>query len=437
MYKKIFKNMCFLSFLTLILTLIITLSISYTIYESGIINVLLLTLFLSFFILIFTMIIAKALTENILKPLNDIHSTDDLSIENIYEEIRPFILKITNQNKEIKRQMEKVKSQKTRLNTITDNMNEGLIIIDKDSNIMSMNNCALKIFDINEYMYKSKSFFSITNNQQILNSVSKALSGEKNDIIVQFSDNVYQIFSSPVLLKESISGVVILLFDITAKENSEQLRREFSANVSHELKTPLTSIHGYAQVISSGIAKAEDIQRFAQKIEKESSRLIILIEDIMKLSRLDENITINDKDEINLLKITNEVIESLSENAKEKNLEIVITGNDTYLYASLSQMTEMIYNLCDNAIKYNKQNGKIKIILDDKKFIISDTGIGIPSENQDRIFERFYRVDKSHSKKENGTGLGLSIVKHILKANNATISVESKVDEGTTFIVSF
>ena len=400
-------------------------------------TILLVILFLLVTIYIFTIIIARRLTYNIVKPIENVYAFDNDSLNGVYEEIKPFINRIMLQNKEIKRQMEKVKNQKTRLQAITDNMNEGLIIIDDKTNILTMNNCSIDIFNINQFNYKYKKISEITDNIILLQAVDKALEGKKNDIVIILAQKTFQIFLRPVKNDKKTTGVIMLLFDVTAKADSEHLRREFTANVSHELKTPLTSIHGYAQIISGGIAKPEDIVGFAEKIEKESSRLIVLIDDIIKLSKLDENVISDNKEEIHVKPIILQVCEMLGSNAKNKNINIEIIGKDFTIIAYPSQISEMIYNLCDNAIKYNVQNGSIKITLMEKRIIIADTGIGIPEKYIDRIYERFFRVDKSHSKKVNGTGLGLSIVKHIAQINNAQIYVKSKSKEGTIFTIIF
>ena len=449
MYKKIFKNMCILSVIILVLTVLVTLSASYSVFIDKLsveyrdeivlilINILAFVFFFSALIYVLSLVIAVRLTDNVVKPITDIHLFNEIDAESVYEEIMPILSRIKHQKKEIQRLVQKNESQKFRLNAVTNNMNEGLIIIGENKNIISLNNCTIDLFNVNEYNYRQKKFNEITDNEALLDAANKALSGTRNDIITSISSKIYQVFSSPVYEAKKISGVIMLLFDISAKAETELIRREFSANVSHELKTPLTSIHGFAQIITSGIAKDEDIKGFAKKIEKESSRLINLIEDIIKLSKLDENDSGNDKDNFYLKSVVDDVCEMLNENAKEKNIHINITGTDTLIYANLSQITEMLYNLFDNAIKYNKQDGLITINISEKQISVTDTGIGIPESDIDRIFERFFRVDKSHSKKVNGTGLGLSIVKHIAKANNATITVFSKINEGTTFTVEF
>lgn len=403
----------------------------------SLISIIAVMLFLASLVYILSIIIAIKLTDNIVKPIENINLFDNGQKSLVYPEIQPFINRIENQQKEINRQLKKIDSQKFRLKAITTSMNEGLIITDKDKNIISLNNYTLNLFSANEYNYRQKKLSDITDNIELISCIEKALNGDRNDIIIKLGTKTYQIFSSPVYEGKKIDGSITLLFDISTKAETELIRREFSANVSHELKTPLTSIHGYAQIITSGIARSEDIIGFAKKIEKESSRLIVLIEDIIKLSRLDENRNSYDKENIHLKPIAEEVCENLAGKAKEKDIVIIPPSDDTLIFANRTHVEEMIYNLCDNAIKYNKIGGRIFIEISDKQISIKDTGIGICEEDIKRIFERFYRVDKSHSKKVNGTGLGLSIVKHLAQANNALISVESVLGEGSKFNIKF
>lgn len=394
-------------------------------------------LFLASLVYVLSIIIAIKLTDNIIKPIETINIFEDSKKSYVYPEIQPFINRIENQQKEIKRQLKKIDSQKFRLKAITTSMNEGLIITDKAENIISLNNCTLNLFNANEYNYRQKKLNDITDNKELMSCIRMALDGNRNDIIIRLGAKTYQVFSSPVFEGKKIDGSITLLFDISTKAESELIRREFTANVSHELKTPLTSIHGYAQIITSGIARSEDINGFAKKIEKESSRLIVLIEDIIKLSRLDENKENHSKENIYLKAIADEVRENLLQKADEKDIIIIPPCDDTLIYANRTQVGEMIYNLCDNAIKYNKTGGRITIEISNKQISIADTGIGISQNDIDRIFERFYRVDKSHSKTVNGTGLGLSIVKHLAQANNAIINVESTLGAGSKFTILF
>jgi len=401
---------------------------------AGIITALLL---IAGFIYLLSVIVAKRLTRNIISPIENLYTFDNQSLSDVYEEIRPFLNRIISQNEEINRQMDKVKAQKIRLQTITENMNEGLIILDKRGHILTANNCVCELFMASESSVKHRSLPELTNNKELNSALSEALEGKKSNLVTQIKDRSYQIFYSPVFQNQKINAVVMLLFDVSEKRDVEKMRREFSANVSHELKTPLTTIHGYAQIINKGIAKAEDIQGFTQKIEKESSRLMTLIDDIIKLSRLDESGEKYEKQQINLLLVAEEVKDTLSSRAASKNVTLNTGGTNSIIYANISQISELVYNLTDNAIKYNKDGGTVDIEVSDNQIKISDTGIGISEEYHERIFERFFRVDKSRSKKVNGTGLGLSIVKHIAQANNARIDLKSEPDKGTEFTVTF
>lgn len=393
--------------------------------------------FIAAFIYLLSVIAATRLTHNIIKPIESLYTFDSESIDEVYKEIRPFLSRIAAQNTEISRQMDKVKAQKIRLQTITENMNEGLIIFDRRGTILTANTCICDLFSITESSVKHRELSALTSSKELKNALSEALSGKKSNLTADINGKSYQIFYSPIYQNNKINAVIMLLFDVSEKHEAENMRREFSANVSHELKTPLTTIHGYAQLINQGIAKAEDILGFTKKIEKESSRLINLIDDIIKLSSLDEGGEKYEKQSVNLLHIANEVRDILLPKAAEKNLSLTVSGNDSFVFANISQISELIYNLTDNAIKYNRENGSVAIEISDKKIKITDTGIGISEEYYDRIFERFFRIDKSRSKKVNGTGLGLSIVKHIAQVNNASISVSSTVGAGTVFTVTF
>lgn len=413
------------------------------------VSVLIAVAFITALILILSVLVALRLTDNIIKPIEKIHSFDSEDYPDVYEEIQPFLNRIARQNQEIKRQMAKVRAQKNRLQTITDNINEGLIIVDEHSNILTVNNCALRIFDTTESYVKRRNLAYLTEDKQIGAAVNEALAGEKSNVLAELGGSNYQIFCSPMRGQAEdennadsgavgkISGVVVLIFDVSENVRAEQLRREFTANVSHELKTPLTTIHGYAQVIEAGIAKPQDIAGFAEKIGRESSRLIALIDDIMKLSNLDESRALPEMRELSLRPLAEEVLESLRQRAEQRQVTLALSGGDTKIFANPSQITELIYNLCDNAIKYNREDGRVDVTIAEKTLTVADTGIGIPEDCVNRIFERFFRVDKSRSRQVEGTGLGLSIVKHISQLNGAVIDVASKPGEGSTFTVRF
>ena len=400
-------------------------------------TILIAILFIAALIYILSAIVAAHLTESIVKPIENIDPFSEQDIESAYVEIQPFLRKIALQNTEINRQADKVTEQKARLQAIMDNINEGLVLIDSTASVLTINETALMIFDTEESEVKGQSYLHLTGSEQIRSVVKKALEGEKNNIMYTTGDKAYQIFYSPIREKGNITGAVMLLFDVTKRNEAEKIRREFTANVSHELKTPLTTIHGYAQIIDSGIAKPEDIDGFVKKIEKESSRLIVLINDIIELSHLDEDSGDTPKQNFSLRAVVSDVVENLSSKASQRDVTISFTGGDTTIYANPAQITELVYNLTDNAIKYNKPGGSVNVEISPKTLTVSDTGIGIPEKYTERIFERFFRVDKSHSKTVNGTGLGLSIVKHIAKVNEAEIKVSSTPGEGSTFTVIF
>lgn len=381
--------------------------------------------------------VSRAVADAILKPIQNIYSFDKEKREYIYEELKPFIQRIYGQSQEIERQMGKVRQQKLRLNTITGNMSEGLVVLDENARILSLNQSVVKLFDVEDTEVKYKDFSYISSDEELKEGIEKALDGKKNNIIKNIGDKTYRVYFSPAVENNLVSGAVLLLLDVTELIRTEEIRKEFSANVSHELKTPLTTIHGYAQIIKHGMAKPEMLETFIGKIEKETSRLITLIEDIIKLSNLDENKQDYEKEWILLEAVVTKVAEQLQPQADARNITIEIIGRGGRVYANESGINEIIYNLCDNAVKYNKDGGRVEMIMENDTVMVKDTGIGIPEEYQDRIFERFFRVDKSHSKKVNGTGLGLSIVKHLAKNNNCDVSVKSTPDVGTVFTIRF
>lgn len=395
------------------------------------------TLFAVLFIYLLCLLFSRNITANILRPINDIDMTSD-DYGNIYSELVPFLKRIEGQNKEISHQAEKVKREKLKLEAISDNMSEGLLVLDRNRSIISANSSTTQIFSLDSKNPEGMQFLELCSDESVQRNVSRAYKGEKCHEAAVVNGKTYQMFYSPVMENKTVTGIIILMFDISEETKAAQMRREFSANVSHELKTPLTAILGYSQIINNGIAKQQDIKNFTQKIEKEAARLITLIDDIIKLSKLDEE---HDEEEtktnVSLREIIADVTESLAEKAKRMNVTFIYDGSDCTVYGNPPQIMELVYNLCDNAVKYNKENGSVTITVKENILSVADTGIGIPPEHIGRIFERFYRVDKSRSKTVNGTGLGLSIVKHIAMKNNAHIEVKSRVGEGTVFTVYF
>jgi len=353
----------------------------------------------------------------------------------VYDELSPFIRYIQDQKAQLNERLDEILKEKTLLEALSKSMNEGLILVDGDGGMQSINRSAHTILGIDE-SYIGKNILEAIRHVDIPEHLNQALSGRSNEWIHEISARTYQILFSP-----ADNGVLILFLDITEKAEAEKLRREFSANVSHELKTPLTIISGYADLIENGLAKNEDIIGMAEKIKNESARLVTLIEDIIKLSQLDESNGSKNYSGFDLAELAREAADSLKERASGANIAIEVPDAPVIVTANRDMMFELLYNLIDNGIKYNKPDGKIKIDLiqnhDKTNILVTDTGIGIERKHLDRIFERFYRVDPSRSKKTGGTGLGLSIVKHIVAFHGGTISVKSKPDVGTTIHISF
>ncbi|MGN1086907.1 MAG: ATP-binding protein, partial [Porcipelethomonas sp.] len=357
-----------------------------------------------------------------------------------YDELSPLLSRIEKQNRDIHDYIDMLKAKQNEFETVTQNMSEGLIIMNLH-NILSCNRSALRILGNENFDYSGKSILEFNHSKAFISAVESTLSGKANEVNLQIDSKNYLMISSPVFDNNVVTGAVILLIDTTEKSSREALRREFSANVSHELKTPLTTISGYAEIMKSGWADPKDYQMFAEKIYNEGKRLINLIDDIINLSKLDENSDVMEMEDVDLFLMAEDVVNTLSKKAADKNVEIKVSGEDAEIKAVPHLIYEMIFNLCDNAIKYNKKNGRVDITIvknnDNSKLIVSDTGIGIPPEDTERVFERFYCVDKSHSKETGGTGLGLSIVKHGAILHNAKIDVDSVLGEGTTITLTF
>lgn len=384
-------------------------------------------------------ILAKILSEAIVRPIKDI-DPEKIDKAKDYEEINELVRKLGRQNELIRRQMADLRRRQVEFNIMTENMSEGFIIIDNKSEILSYNKSALQLLGA-ENVRDGEHFISLNRSRAFVSVVNEALKGVGGETVINIGPRVFRIFANPIKIEENPGGVAIVVMDITEEEHREEMRREFTSNVSHELKTPLTSISGFSELLINRMVADEDVPKFAQNIYDEAARLIVLINDIIKLSRLDGAVDPVLPDSIDLFEIAEEVKNRLALTAAESEVDIFLSGESAKVVGNRSILSEMIYNLCDNAIKYNRQGGRVDITvgtLDGKKFLsVKDTGIGIPSEHLGRIFERFYRVDKSHSKRIGGTGLGLSIVKHAAEYHKAAISVESKVDIGTEIRVVF
>lgn len=382
-------------------------------------------------------VLAKRMAKRIVEPLNDLNLEKPLD-NDIYEELSPLLRRISVQQREIRDQMQILKQKQLEFDQITGNMKESLLLLDADGKIISINPAAKKWFG--ESACPGQDIFVIDRRQNMQNALKEIK--QKDISVFQESRNgrEYQFEISNVRSDKKTVGIVILGFDITEQINAEKNRRRFTANVSHELKTPLQSIMGSAELLENGIVKNDDVPRFVGHIRKEAARLVTLVDDIIKLSQLDEGVELK-KEEVSLRSLSEEICETLSEAAKKKGVSLELIGEEGLIHGVRRLLYEIIYNLCDNAIKYNKQNGKVMISIEEQPekvcIKVQDTGIGIAPEEQEKIFERFYRVDKSHSKQSGGTGLGLSIVKHAVQCHQGKIYVESELDKGTCISVIF
>ena len=379
-------------------------------------------------------LLAGRMAKRIVDPLNSLDLETPLS-NDTYEELSPLLRRINQQHRQINDQIRKLQQKSDEFQQITSNMQEGLVVLDKETNIRSINNAALKLFHTDQTCL-GKSFFMINRSSVLRQTLNDALDHGHGTTVFEMDGCIYRFDMSSIKSEGTLVGAVLLAVDITESQNAEKLRREFSANVSHELKTPLQGIIGSAELLESGMVKPSDEARFLGHIRKEASRLVNLVEDIIRLSQLDEGVELPSED-VNLLELSEEVAVILESSAEEKQVSISVTGAGFCVHGVRRLLYEIIYNLCDNAIKYNVHHGKVNIIVENRRIAVKDTGIGIPAEHWDRVFERFYRVDKSHSKQSGGTGLGLSIVKHAAAYHNAKIGLESIPGKGTTVTVQF
>lgn len=353
-----------------------------------------------------------------------------------FQELEPLLRRIEKQNKQISEQMGNLLEQEHKFHTITENMNEGLILLDTSSKIVFINQSCKKLFDMSGIQLVGKHISLFHRSDEIQQVIVSSLQGNGCNRTLDLREKQVQFFGNPVVENGTITGVVLFVLDITEKQKAERLRKEFSANVSHELKTPLTSISGYAELMQNGLVAAGDIPSFAGKIYEEAARLLTLVNDIIKISRLDEGNVNQNKELVDLYSVAEEVVSRLIPVAQKQAVSVHLEGSHVNLRTIRQLMYDMIYNLCENGIKYNVSGGSVTVqILEEDGHplvSVSDTGIGIPMEYQERIFERFYRIDKSHSKQTGGTGLGLSIVKHVVEYQGGYIDIHSNQEEGTT-----
>lgn len=395
-------------------------------------------LFIMFVALILTLVLSARVSKAIIEPINKL----DLEIpenNDTYEELTPLLRKIADQKETIGEQLADARKKQKEFNLITENMSEGFLVIDADANLLTYNSAALNLLEITPPADRSVLLFCRA--KEFRGVISDVLSGIKAENTMVREERSYSLIANPVYEKESVIGAVVVILDITEREKRDALRREFTANVSHELKTPLTSISGFAELMKAGDVLENDVTDFSKSIYDEAQRLITLVNDIIKISELDGQSIPYEKETVDLYELSKEVIGRLEKEADKKNITFHLIGGRAEIIGVHKILEEMLYNLCDNAMKYNKENGTVDVLVnqtgDGVNVIVRDTGIGIPISHQDRVFERFYRVDKSHSKKVGGTGLGLAIVKHGALYHHAKLSLESTVDVGTVVTIAF
>ena len=382
-------------------------------------------------------LLSYRLSKRIVRPLNALDLEHPEQAE-AYDELSPLLERISAQNRQIAAQMDELRRRQTEFTAITEHMNEGLLIVDARTNLLFCNPSARRLLQIENV--EKQSVLAVNRSEDFREAVQRALSGEHDLRTLTLDGRIYQLMANPAMEDGRLAGAVLVLLDVTEREDREQLRREFTANVSHELRTPLTSISGFAELIRDGIAKPQDVQHFAGNIYTEAQRLIALVGDIIRLSQLDEGDAMP-TEPVDLLAVSQEAAENLHDAAAARNVTVSVTGQPAVLPGVRRLIYEIVYNLCDNAIKYNRDGGRVDVTVaadaGGSSITVADTGIGIAPEHQGRVFERFYRVDKSHSKASGGTGLGLSIVKHAVQYHHGRIELESTPGTGTTIRVVF
>lgn len=380
-------------------------------------------------------VFASRLTKRIVEPLNEVDFDHPEQAET-YEEIAPLLTKINKQQKTIGKQIADARRQQEEFSIITENMSEGLLVIDNQTDLLSCNSSSRNLLAASG-MQKQQSVFSLNRSEPFRQAVDAVLAGKHGETILRVGDNYCQVTGNPVFSDGAVTGGVLLLVDITEKIQRENLRREFTANVSHELKTPLTSISGFAEIIQDGFVKPQDVKIFAGKIFDEAQRLITLVGDVIKISQLDEGCLPYQKEDVDVYVLAKNILERFKEPAEKKGISLYLEGEHAVLSTVEPILDEVLANLCDNAVKYNRTDGNVTVTVLNGKHAVSisvaDTGLGISQGEKTRIFERFYRVDKSHSKEVGGTGLGLSIVKHGAAFLGAKLELESTLKKGSTF----
>lgn len=389
--------------------------------------------------IVLSFILASRLSKKVVKPLNELNLEDPLNNEG-FDALSPLFRRLESQQRQIRSQSEELQKRQAEFETVTENMTEGIVLLNSKGTVLSINHAAARLLGA-ENTSVGQDILEINRSLKMQELLRESGKGKHAEKIMELGGRRYQVHASPVVSEGEVPGTVLLMLDVTEKEQAEQIRREFTANVSHELKTPLHTISGCAELLANGMVKPEDIPTFSTQIYTEAQRMICLVEDIIKLSHLDEGADAMKWEEVDLYQMAENVTESLSAESENAGVRIMLEGESTKLNGIPQLLQSIIYNLCDNAIKYNHKGGTVIVTVKQQEqtalLCVQDTGIGIPAEGQNRIFERFYRVDKSHSKEIGGTGLGLSIVKHAVKLHNAVLELDSVVGKGTTVTVKF
>lgn len=387
-----------------------------------------------------SLLLSKILARRVTEPIGKLNLSEPLD-NDAYDELSPLLLRLEKQNDELREQLSALDRQRRELTAITDSMREGLLLIDASGGVLSVNRSAARIFETDAQACIGHSVLILSRRAELQQVIASAQQGNSSEALLSLKGRLYQILGSPVTDRGAVRGAVVLLLDVTEKQEAENSRREFTANVSHELRTPLTSIAGFSEIMQNGLAKPEDMRSFAGRIHDEALRMISLIEDILQLSQLDEGSRLPAREPVDLLQACENVAARLQPNAEAKKVTISVAGDHAVVQAIPKLLDEMIYNLADNAVKYNVPGGTVDLTVAQHgtgaAVSVKDSGIGIPPEHQSRVFERFYRVDKSHSRETGGTGLGLSIVKHAAALQGASVALDSEVGKGSRFTVVF
>ena len=389
--------------------------------------------------LVLSALLASRLAHSVVDPLNKLDLEHPLDNPDAYEELAPLLGRLNRQRSEIDRQMRALKQKSEEFNQIIANMQEGLALLDDKGRVLSMNPAARRLY-ATPADYQGRPFIALERDHEINRAIEQAMDQGHGEARCQRQGREYQLDASRILCEGAPRGAVVLSFDITEQEYAARNRREFTANVSHELKTPLQGIIGSAELIESGMVKPQDMPRFVGHIRTEAARMVTLIGDIIRLSQLDEGVEMP-REETDLLAVCQEAAEHLQDEAQKKRMALTVEGDPARINGVRRLLYEIVFNLCDNAIKYNVENGSVRVLVenagDGASVTVSDTGVGIPPEDQSHVFERFYRVDKSHSKASGGTGLGLSIVKHAVQYHQGRIQLDSAPGQGTRIQVFF